>query len=56
MLPPGSVPVPKEPKNDPLRQIEENQKQLLDNINKSKQLVDDTQELLKKAKQDRPPS
>jgi hypothetical protein len=40
----------KEPKSDPIAEIEEAQKQLRANIEASKQLVEKTQKLLKEAK------
>lgn len=42
--------MPKKPEPDPLAEIEKTQKQLRDNIEESKQLVEKTQKLLKKAK------
>lgn len=44
----------KTPKADPLAEIEITQKKLRENIEESKQLVEKTQELIKKAK-DQPP-
>ena len=40
----------KKPKTDPLAEIEKAQAQLRDNIEESKQLVEKTQRLLQKAK------
>jgi hypothetical protein len=42
--------MPKKPKPDPLAEIERAQEQLRDNIEESKQLVEKTQKLLQKAK------
>jgi hypothetical protein len=41
--------MPKKTEPDPLAEIEETQRQLRDNIEESKQLVEKTQKLLKKA-------
>ncbi|MGZ8336972.1 MAG: hypothetical protein ACXWU1_09965 [Allosphingosinicella sp.] len=42
--------MPKKPEPDPIAEIEKTQQQLRENIEQSKQLVEKTQELLKKAK------
>lgn len=46
--------MPKRPAPDAIAEIEKTQKQLRENIEESKQLVEKTQELLKKAKEQYP--